>query len=70
MTRNDIREYLTKIYELPVRDVNTRVKMGKVEWDSVDPKVRRALWKDIDRKYAYVTMVTLITLLSLAPPPI
>uniref|UniRef100_A0A914V1T4 Large ribosomal subunit protein uL23m n=1 Tax=Plectus sambesii TaxID=2011161 RepID=A0A914V1T4_9BILA len=56
MTRHDVREYLTKIYELPVRDVNTRVKMGKIEWDSVDTKTRRALWKEDDKKFAYVTM--------------
>ncbi|VBB26827.1 unnamed protein product [Acanthocheilonema viteae] len=57
MTRHDIREYLEKIYNLPVREVRTLVKSGQVTYDfPLDKEKRKALWKEDDKKYAYVFM--------------
>lgn len=57
MSRNDVREYLTKIYELPVRDVRTEVQMGDIMWNTkTDHKYKKAMWKDEDKKFAYVFM--------------
>ncbi|KAI1708906.1 ribosomal protein l23 domain-containing protein [Ditylenchus destructor] len=55
MSRYDVREYLEKIYKLPVRDVRTVVQQGEILWDVPrDPRNRRALWKEEDKKYAFV----------------
>jgi len=55
MSKFDIRQYLEKIYKLPVRDVRTRIAMGDITWDlPLDRRHRRALWKEEDRKIAYV----------------
>ncbi|CAB3407533.1 unnamed protein product [Caenorhabditis bovis] len=57
MSRHDIREYLTKIYKLPVRDVRTEVQMGDILWNSKhDYQYKKAMWKDDDKKFAYVFM--------------
>ncbi|EJW84233.1 hypothetical protein WUBG_04855, partial [Wuchereria bancrofti] len=57
MTRHDVREYLEKIYNLPVREVRTLVKTGQITYDfPLDKEKRRALWKEDDKKYAYVFM--------------
>ena len=51
----DVREYLQKIYKLPVRDVRLRNIEGKITWDyPADRQKRKALWKDEDKKVAYV----------------
>ncbi|VDO54643.1 unnamed protein product [Onchocerca flexuosa] len=58
MTRHDVREYLEKIYNLPVREVRTLVKAGHITYDfPLDKEKRRALWKEDEKKYAYVFMV-------------
>jgi len=55
MSRLDVREYLTKIYKLPVRDVRIRMVLGEIEWSHPKDLVfRKALWKEEDRKHAYV----------------
>uniref|UniRef100_A0A914GUD6 Large ribosomal subunit protein uL23m n=1 Tax=Globodera rostochiensis TaxID=31243 RepID=A0A914GUD6_GLORO len=55
MSRLDIREYLEKIYKFPVRDVRTYVKIGDITWDyPKDVEKRKALWKEEDRKIAFV----------------
>uniref|UniRef100_A0A0N5AR97 Large ribosomal subunit protein uL23m n=1 Tax=Syphacia muris TaxID=451379 RepID=A0A0N5AR97_9BILA len=65
MSRHDVREYLEKIYELPVRDVRTFVKED-IDWLKVNvAKYRRALWKEEERKYAYVFLVSFNLLLML-----
>lgn len=52
MTRIDIRNYLEKIYKIPIVQVNTRVAMGKTRRNQVNYIV-----KDDDYKVAYVQMV-------------
>ena len=55
MSRLDVREYLEKIYKLPVRDVKTQVVTGEITWNApLDVDKRKALWKEEDRKFAYV----------------
>lgn len=55
MSRFDVREYLEKIYKYPVRDVRIMVKMGEITWDlPKDRERRRALWKEEDKKIAFV----------------
>ncbi|VDN59238.1 unnamed protein product [Dracunculus medinensis] len=55
MSRYDIRQYLEKIYKLPVRDVRTAVVTGEITWDlKLDREKRKALWKEKDKKYAFV----------------
>uniref|UniRef100_A0A7E4VH25 Large ribosomal subunit protein uL23m n=1 Tax=Panagrellus redivivus TaxID=6233 RepID=A0A7E4VH25_PANRE len=55
MSRTDVREYLEKIYKLPVRDVRIENKLGDITWNApLDKEKRRAIWKDDDRKFAYV----------------
>jgi len=57
MTRLDVRQYLEKIYDLPVRDVTTYVEQGDITWSNrADTQYRRAVWKKDDRKYAIVVM--------------
>ncbi|VDD86292.1 unnamed protein product [Enterobius vermicularis] len=57
MSRHDVREYLEKIYELPVRDVRTYVKED-IEWLNVSIKrYRKALWKEDERKFAFVYLI-------------
>uniref|UniRef100_A0A915EKH7 Large ribosomal subunit protein uL23m n=1 Tax=Ditylenchus dipsaci TaxID=166011 RepID=A0A915EKH7_9BILA len=55
MSKLDVRQYLEKIYKLPVRDVRTIVEMGEILWESPkDKKYKTARWKDEDKKYAFV----------------
>ncbi|CAJ0944593.1 unnamed protein product, partial [Mesorhabditis belari] len=57
MSRHDVREYLTKIYSLPVRDVRIEMKMGDIEWQTKkDTRYKTAMWKEDDKKFAYVFM--------------
>ncbi|EPB70782.1 hypothetical protein ANCCEY_10133, partial [Ancylostoma ceylanicum] len=57
MSKRDIRDYLSKIYKLPVRDVRTENQMGDILWSTpADPQYKKAMWKDDDKKYAYVFM--------------
>ncbi|KHJ82038.1 hypothetical protein OESDEN_18271 [Oesophagostomum dentatum] len=57
MSRRDVRDYLVKIYNLPVRDVRTETKMGEISWSTPgDIQYRKAMWKDGDKKFAYVFM--------------
>ncbi|KAI6225125.1 hypothetical protein M3Y99_01374700 [Aphelenchoides fujianensis] len=55
MSRMDVRQYLEKIYKLPVRDN----RMGEIEWSNRHSKrYRQALWKEDDQKFAYVFFVS------------
>ncbi|CAD5234521.1 unnamed protein product [Bursaphelenchus xylophilus] len=55
MTKFDIRQYLEKIYNLPVREVRTRNVMGKMKYDNpFSHRYRRAYFKEPDQKYAIV----------------
>jgi large subunit ribosomal protein L23 len=53
MTKHEIKEYLTKIYELPVRKVNTMIYLGKRK--QAFGKRGIARWKERDYKKAIVT---------------
>jgi large subunit ribosomal protein L23 len=53
MTKHEIKEYLSKIYELPVKKVNTMNYMGKRK--RVVGKRRMAYYKYSDYKKAIVT---------------
>uniref|UniRef100_A0A0N5B6I7 Large ribosomal subunit protein uL23m n=1 Tax=Strongyloides papillosus TaxID=174720 RepID=A0A0N5B6I7_STREA len=62
MTRYDVRQYLEKIYKIPVYDVRIMNKMGDITWDNpYDRGFRRAVWKDEDKKFAFVFMPKHIT---------
>ncbi|XP_026750037.2 39S ribosomal protein L23, mitochondrial [Galleria mellonella] len=52
MTKYDIRNYLEKIYNVPVIDVRTKIILGKFRKDLGKGYVV----KDDDIKYAYVTL--------------
>ncbi|XP_049779977.1 probable 39S ribosomal protein L23, mitochondrial [Schistocerca cancellata] len=52
MTRIDIKNYLEKIYNVPVVNVRTRIAMGKTHQD----KLKGYITKDDDYKVAYVTL--------------
>uniref|UniRef100_A0AC34Q840 Ribosomal protein L23 n=1 Tax=Panagrolaimus sp. JU765 TaxID=591449 RepID=A0AC34Q840_9BILA len=55
MSSHDVREYLEKIYKLPVRDVRLEHVTGDITWNApLDLEKRKALWKEEDRKFAYV----------------
>lgn len=56
MTKYDIKNYLEKIYKIPVVDVRTRIAMGKTKRDLVVGYVT----KEEDAKLAYVTLVIFI----------
>uniref|UniRef100_A0A0K0E8R8 Large ribosomal subunit protein uL23m n=1 Tax=Strongyloides stercoralis TaxID=6248 RepID=A0A0K0E8R8_STRER len=57
MSRHDVRQYLEKIYKIPVYDVRIMNKMGDITWSTpLDKNFRRALWKDEDKKFAFVFM--------------
>ncbi|CAI4233147.1 unnamed protein product [Auanema sp. JU1783] len=58
MSKHDVNQYLTKIYKLPVRDVRTEVQMGEITWNTKpDYRYKRAMWKEEDKKFAFVFMV-------------
>ncbi|CAH2267297.1 probable 39S ribosomal protein L23, mitochondrial [Pararge aegeria] len=52
MTKHDIKNYLEKIYNVPVIDVKTRIALGKFRKDIGKGYVV----KDDDIKFAYVTL--------------
>lgn len=54
MTKHDVKNYLEKIYKIPVVDVRTRIAMGDTKRDLAYGYVTK---KD-DVKLAYVTMVS------------
>lgn len=54
MTKYDVKNYLEKIYKLPVVDVRTRIEMGKTKRDQTMGYVT----KEDDVKIAYVTLVS------------
>lgn len=53
MTKYDVKNYLERIYKVPVVEVRTRIGMGPTKRDPVVGYVV----KDEDTKYAYVTLV-------------
>jgi len=53
MTKYDIKNYLEKIYNVPVIDIRTRIDMGKTRRDPVGGYIV----KEEDTKLAYVTIV-------------
>ncbi|XP_050349747.1 probable 39S ribosomal protein L23, mitochondrial [Nymphalis io] len=52
MTKHDVKNYIEKIYNVPVVNVNTRIAMGKFRKDIGKGYVV----KDDDVKFAYVTL--------------
>ncbi|CAH2087513.1 unnamed protein product [Euphydryas editha] len=52
MTKHDIKNYLEKIYNVPVAEVRTRIAMGRFRKDIGQGYVV----KDDDVKFAYVTL--------------
>lgn len=54
MTKYDVKNYLEKIYNIPVVDVRTRIAMGKTKRDMVLGYIS----KHDDTKLAYVTLVS------------
>lgn len=56
MTKHDIKNYLTKIYQIPVIDVRTEVRLGEFYQDVIKKYVKK---KD-DYRVAIVTMVNIV----------
>lgn len=56
MTKYDVKNYLEKIYNIPVMDVRTRIALGETKRDTNYGYVTK---KD-DVKIAYVTMVSFV----------
>lgn len=56
MTKYDIKNYLEKIYNVPVSDIRTRIALGKFRRDVG----KGYITKDDDIKYAYVKLVRII----------
>lgn len=54
MTKHDIRNYLEKIYNVPVVDVRTRITLGKFKKDIV----KGYITKEDDIKFAFITLVS------------
>lgn len=54
MTKYDIKNYLEKIYNVPVAEVRTRIALGKFRRDVG----KQYVTKDEDVKYAYVKLVS------------
>jgi len=52
MTRLDVKNYLEKIYKVPVMNVNTTMVSGRTHHRMVDNE----LYKDDDKKLAFVTL--------------
>lgn len=61
MTKHDIRNYLEKIYNVPVVDVRTKIFLGKFRRDIGKGYVV----KDDDIKTAYITLVCIHLILIL-----
>lgn len=64
MTKYDVKNYLEKIYKIPVMDVRTRIALGETKRDTYYGYVTK---KD-DVKIAYVTMVSFGENLMPTPP--
>jgi len=45
MTKDDVREYLTKIYALPVREVRTIVKQGWINFENSNFSIAYLIWR-------------------------
>ena len=57
MTRIDVKNYLEKIYNVPVMNVKTKIVTGRTYRS---PHIQtQELFKDDDIKYAYVTVVNI-----------
>lgn len=54
MTKYDIKNYLEKIYNVPVVDIRTRIALGPTKKDQIYGYVTKA----DDIKVAYVTLVS------------
>ncbi|XP_062558587.1 large ribosomal subunit protein uL23m [Armigeres subalbatus] len=52
MTKYDVKNYLEKVYNIPVVDVRTRIGMGKTKRDMIMGYIS----KNEDTKLAYVTL--------------
>ena len=66
MTSIDIKNYLEKIYKVPVYGVSTRNQMGEVKAPGfTDQDNQMQLHKDEDIKWAYVTIVSILLFYSL-----
>lgn len=52
MTKYDVRNYLERIYKIPVVDVRTRIAMGSTKRDAMKGYITKAE----DTKLAYVTL--------------
>lgn len=61
MTKYDIKNYLEKIYNVPVVHVRTKIALGKFKKEIV----KGYITKDEDVKVAYVTLVSLINSITL-----
>jgi hypothetical protein len=57
MTKHDVREYLEKIYELPVREVHLQAVQGHIYKSTPDPWMGVAMEKEPDEMFAYVVLV-------------
>ena len=53
MTRYDVKNYLEKIYKVPIANVETRNILGKIRRNRFDPE---EMVKEDDYKVAYVTL--------------
>lgn len=53
MTKHDVKNYLEKVYNVPVVEVRTRIGMGRTKRDMKVGYVT----KEEDDKFAYVTLV-------------
>ena len=64
MTRLDVKNYLEKIYNVPVYHVFTRIVSGEVKKPGfLDPESKTTpLYKEDDIKYAYVTLVSIVNI--------
>lgn len=60
MTKYDIKNYLEKIYNVPIIDVRTRIQLGKTKRD-----LKGYIVKEEDTKLAYVTLVRNININSI-----
>ena len=58
MTKYDVKQYLEKIYKIPVMTVNTKI-YGGLTWQNNYARLSKVpgkLYKDDDYKLAYVTL--------------
>lgn len=56
MTRHDVKNYLEKIYNVPVVNVRTRIALGKTRREPL----KGFVLKEDDMKLAYVTLVRIV----------